>query len=178
MADNTASAPKESWLNWLAITTIFISICATIASFKGGGYSSKAMMSQIQASDLWAQYQSKSIKGYLYDTQADLLTLQAAGLTGPAAQAYQKKIDEYRKAIAHYKTDKEELSAKALALEATRDESQTHGGRFGYSVLFLQLSIMLGALSSIMKKKWLWYISIAIGCFGFVRFLNGFYLWF
>ena len=28
---------KEPWLNYLALTTVVIAVCATLATFKGGG---------------------------------------------------------------------------------------------------------------------------------------------
>ena len=57
-----ADEPREKWLNWLALTTLIFSAAATLASFKGGGYSGTAMMEQNMASDKWAYYQAKSIK--------------------------------------------------------------------------------------------------------------------
>ena len=68
-----AEEKKEQWLNYLALTTVIFAVCATLATFKGGGFSTKSIMSQSQASDEWALYQSKSIKSYLYQMQADKL---------------------------------------------------------------------------------------------------------
>ncbi|HEX9113470.1 MAG TPA: DUF4337 family protein, partial [Nitrospirota bacterium] len=60
-----AEEKKEPWLNYLALTTVVFAVCATLSTLKGGGYGSKAVISQAQASDQWAYFQSKSIKGYL-----------------------------------------------------------------------------------------------------------------
>ena len=65
-----AEEKKEGWLNLLALTTVILAVCATLATFKGGGHSTKAVLSQSQASDQWAYYQAKGIKGNLYEVEA------------------------------------------------------------------------------------------------------------
>ncbi len=44
---------KDPWLNYLALTTVIFAVCATLSTLNGGGYGSKAMMSQSQSSDQW-----------------------------------------------------------------------------------------------------------------------------
>jgi len=57
-----AEEKKETWLNYLALTTVILAVCATLSTFKGGGYSTRSVMSQTQASDQCAYFQAKSIK--------------------------------------------------------------------------------------------------------------------
>lgn len=66
---------KERWLSYLALTTIIFAVCATLATFKGGGFSTRSVLSQSQASDQWAYYQAKGIKSYLYEMQKEKLEL-------------------------------------------------------------------------------------------------------
>ena len=61
---------KEPWLNLLALTTVILAVCATLATFRGGGYSTRTVLSQSHASDQWAYYQAKGIKGNLYEVEA------------------------------------------------------------------------------------------------------------
>ena len=58
-----AEEKKEPWLSWLALSTVILAVCATLSTFKGGGYSTRSVMSQTQAPDQWAYFQAKSIKG-------------------------------------------------------------------------------------------------------------------
>ena len=64
--------PKKVWKDriptLIAITTLILAVCATLSSFKAGGYSTKMILSQSQASDQWAYYQAKSIKETAYQT--------------------------------------------------------------------------------------------------------------
>ncbi len=65
-----ADDKKEPWLNLLALTTVILAVCATLATFKGGGYSTRTVLSQSLASDQWAYYQAKGIKFNLYELEA------------------------------------------------------------------------------------------------------------
>ena len=79
-----AEEKKETWLNWLALTTVIFAVCATLSTFKGGGYSTRSVLSQTRASDQWAFYQAKSIKGYLYEVQREKLELERDAGRGSA----------------------------------------------------------------------------------------------
>ena len=76
----TTDNKKESWLTYMAITTVLIAVAATLSTFKGGGYSTRSLLNQTKASDQWAFYQSKSIKSYIYDMRRENLELQIATL--------------------------------------------------------------------------------------------------
>jgi len=105
-----AEEKKEPWLNYLALTTIVLAVCATMATFKGGGFSTRSVLSQTQASDQWAFFQSKSIKGYLCEMQKDQLEMQvktlAAKLSPEIAADYRRQIEGYASKIARYESEK------------------------------------------------------------------------
>jgi hypothetical protein len=170
-----AEEKKEPWLNYLALTTVIFAVCATLSTLKGGGYGSKAVMSQSQASDQWSYYQSKSIKGYLYELQRDKLDLELkTGVRGAAE--YRKKIQFYQDEISRYKGEKEEIMKKAQGLEANRDDAQKHSGAFGMAAMFLQIAILLSSIAALMKQKYFWFLGLVSGVFGLVYFFNGFFL--
>jgi phage regulator Rha-like protein len=137
-------------------------------------------MSQTQASDQWAYFQAKSIKGYLYEMQKEQYELTLKDLSGKAAQAtvadYKKKIAEYEKKIARYDSEKAQIQKDAKALETVRDDAKNHGQAFGIAVIFLQIAILLASIAALMKKKPLWFLSMAVGLAGIVYFINGFFL--
>jgi len=174
-----ADKEKAKWLNYLSITTILIALCATLSTYMGGNHSSQSMQSQIQASDQWAFFQSKSIKEYLYEVQLDNLQTQLlAAQPGAASDSIKKHISEYTHNIDKYKTEKEQISKEAKRLEAIRDDSQKHGNAFGLAVVFLEVSILLSSIAGLIKIKPMWYLSMLPGLIGIVYFLNGFLLLF
>ncbi len=174
-----AEEKKEPWLNWLALTTIIFAVCATLSTLKGGGYGSKAMMSQSQASDQWSFYQAKSIKGYVYDLQKEQFEMDLKALKRTASRSlvedYQNKIDGYADKIKKYENEKAEIMKTAQSLEAVRDEAQKHSGAFGLAAMFLQIAILLSSIAALMKRKFFWYFGLLSGIFGLVYFFNGFF---
>ena len=174
-----AEDKKEPWLNYLALTTIIFAVAATMSTFKGGGYSTRSMLSQEQASNKWSYFQSKSLKLYLYETQKDVLELDTKSMKkeeGPVIAAYQKKISEYKQSIKRYDSEKADIKKDAEHLETLRDEAQKHSQAFGMAVIFLQISILLSSIGALIKRKYLWYMAIGIGAVGLFYFINGFLL--
>ena len=103
---------KEKWTTYLAITTVLIAVCATLSTFKGGGYSTKSLLNQTRASDNWSDYQSKSIKGYIYDLQKEKLQLELDEMkenkiSPKIEDEYLKKITSYSDRVGKYKHEKD-----------------------------------------------------------------------
>jgi len=177
-----AEEKKEKWLSWLALTTVVFAVGATLATFKGGSYSTRALLCQTQASDQWAFYQAKSIKANLYVLQKEQLELQL-GLLGPAAStdaraAYGGRIAAGALRILKYEQEQTKIKADAEALEKNRDDSKRHQAAFGVAVIFLQITILLSSVAALMKRRTLWYAALVLGTIGMVQFANGFLLFF
>jgi len=78
---------RRPWLNYLSLTTVVLAVCAMQATFKAGGYSTRSVLLQNQASDQWAYFQVKSIKEYLYELQHEKLKLEFAALKRQSPRA-------------------------------------------------------------------------------------------
>lgn len=177
-----AEEAKEKWLNYVALTTVIFAVCATLSTFKGGGYSTRSVLSQTQASNQWSYFQAKSIKGYLYENQLESIELDLKknkGHLSPEMTAeYDNKINFYRQKIKKYDQEKAEISREAKRLDLVRDDAQKHSSIFGLAVIFLQIAILLCSISALMKKKPLWIIGSITGAVGVIYFANGFLLFF
>lgn len=169
---------QDAWLNYLALTTVIFAVCATLSTFKGGGFSTKSVINQAQASDEWAYYQAKSIKSYIYQVQVEKLELDLMGLQPAMAQKlaiiYTDKITDYKKKIEKYEKEKSEAQAKAKQLEGVRDEAQMHSKAFGMAVIYLQIAILLSSIAGLLKKKVVWFGGTLAGLMGLVYFVDGF----
>jgi hypothetical protein len=169
-----ADEPKAAWLNWLAITTIIFSACATLSTFKGGGYSTKAVLAQTNASNQWAYFQAKSVKQHTCELQHDAFELQLMQVSDSnLARNYRVKLADLDKDIGRYDREKGQISDSAKALEQAKVDFQKHSGRFGLSVVYLQVAIMFSALAALIKQKYVWVLGVLVGSFGLVNFING-----
>ena len=167
---------KPSWMNWMSLATVILAVCATLSTFKGGGYSTQSVINQTLASDQWAFYQAKSTKQHLYELQLDQMKLQLLQLpaNGAVAGEYQKTIEKYTAEITRYALEKKEIEAKAQEIEKLRDEAKSRGKPFGLAVMFLQVAILLNSIAGLMKAKKVWWASVPVGLMGLVFFADGF----
>ena len=155
-----------SFLRWISLTTALLAALAAIASLKAGATVNEALVLktdatrlQAQASDQWAYYQAKGIKGVV--TESAINTWEAAGKSAPPRLAAQS---------ARYLAQQDSISRKAKELEHQRDEksreaevllSQHHV--YAAAVALLQISIALGAIAALTGSRLVWFGSIGLG---------------
>jgi uncharacterized membrane protein len=175
-----AEEKKETWLNYLALTTVIFAVCATLSTFKGGGFSTRSVLAQTQASDQWAYYQAKSIKGYIYETQKEKfeLELKASGpkMARSMVEDYTQRIESYSRKIKKYEEEKKQIEQEARKFEGVKEDAQRHAQIFGMAVIFLQIAILLSSIAALLKKKIVWMLGLILGVVGLVYFMNGFFL--
>ncbi len=178
-----AEERKERWYTYMAVTTILIAVTASLSTFKGGGYSTRSLLNQTKASDQWAYFQAKSIKGYIFDMRRENLELQMKMLENQkgneaAISSFKGKIEEYKKNIQKYEEEKATIQKDAASFENQRDESKKHSEKFGIAVIFLQISILLSSIATLSKKRFIWLCSLVLGVIGIFYFIDGFFLFF
>ena len=183
-ADRAAQKEKEkreAWTKYTSLSLVCLAVLAAVATQWGGKYSSRTLVNlndstfnQAQASDQWSYYQAKSIKQNLYEMSRDQLT--KVGETPDPATA--KQIDKMNSKIDKYEKDKADIQKEAKAFERVRDERRagaTHaskqGGEMGLSVSIFQISIAMGSICLVVKKKGLWYLSLALGALAVAQML-------
>lgn len=170
---------REKWINYLALTTVVLAVAATLSSFKLEHYSVDSVLKQAMASDQWAFYQSKSIKGYLYDLQKEKLELELKTfektVSPDIAQEYRTRVESYGDEVTRYHKEKADIMKDAKHLEKERDESQERREIFGEAIIFLQMGILLSSIAALMRKKSIWYVGSLVGVIGIVYFANGFF---
>ena len=172
---------KERWLNYLSLSTVILAVCATLATFKGGSFSTRSVMSQTQADDQWAFYQAKGLKASLYEIQKERLEmeLQEGTVATPVGIAsHKEKIAAYTDKITRYTSEKNVIEEEAKHMEIVREDAQRHAQVFGIAVIFLQIAILLSSIAALLKKKMVWYLGVVLGLVGVVYFANGFLLFF
>jgi len=173
-----ADEKKEPWLNLLALTTVILAVCATLATFKGGGYSTKTVLNQAMASDQWAYFQAKGIKGNLYEVEAMRLRRDLELAPRASIPLLEKSLADVEKKVAKYDGEKAEIQKKATAYEDAKADAQRHGAPFGLAVIYLQIGILLSSIAALLKQKPVYWAGLVVGLLGLVYFANGFLLFF
>lgn len=171
---------KEAWLGYLALATVIFAVCATLSTFKWSSFSTLSVMSQSQASDQWAHFQSKGIKAYLYQMQAEKMEIELMDLpllsSRDTVRIYKSRVEDYKNRVERYESEKAEIGVKAKQLEQVRDEAQLHANAFGRALIYLQIAILLSSIAGLLKKKIIWYGGMGTGVIGLVCFVDGYVL--
>lgn len=171
-SDRQAQKDKEkrdAWTKYVSLSTIMLAVLAAIATQKGAGFSSATMkqlneatFEQAQASDNWAFYQAKGIKGSIYQQEGEVL--------GSTAAADPKRLAAIQKTVDRYKGEQEQISKDAKDHESKRDAARVAASRaadssrgMGLATTIFQIAIALGGITLIVKKRWLWAASLACG---------------
>jgi hypothetical protein len=180
MRDSMSEEKKDKWLSYVSVSTILFAVCATLSTFKGGQYSTKTVLNQLNVANSWAYYQSKDLKSYLHEIQKDQLELAVrySSLPKEAAEEYTNKIAAYDEKIKKYDVQKKDIERDAKAYESDIKLTQGYSQNFGMAVIFLQIAILLASISALMKKISLWYGSLSVGSIGITYFCNGFFSFF
>ncbi len=184
-ADRAAQKEKEAreaWTKYTSLSLVFIAVLAAIASQWSGKYSGRVLVAlndatfhQAQASDQWAYYQAKSIKQNLYEMakeQLDALPLSATGTEATAKEKLGARVTKYAQ-------DQKAIQTEARRLEAARDaargvatEANARGGGMGLAISILQISIALGSICLVTKRKSLWYLSLGFAVLGALKMVE------
>ncbi len=171
-ADHQAQKDKEkrdAWTKYVSLSTICLAVLAAIATQKGGGYTSATMkelneatFNQAQASDQWAYYQAKGIKQSIYELERDRVTAEGVADT--------KELAGLAAKITKYDGEKKDISTQAKAFEEKRNEARLLaakasdlGRKLGLATTIFQISIALGGICLVVKKRWLWAGSLGLG---------------
>ena len=158
-------------LRWISLTTGILAALAAIASLRAGATVNEALVLKTEAtrlqavaSDQWAYYQAKGIKGAI--AQGAMNSWQASGKPVPSilqteASRYASQQDTIRKAAARFEQQRDQRSAEADVLL-----EQHHS--FAASVALFQIAIALGAIAALTRVSLVWYCSLAAGAIGVV----------
>lgn len=134
---------------------VLISILAALLAISEAGGSSAqntSVSANIEASNLWAFFQAKTIRMTTMRTAADALeTSVPDNLPPEKAAAFAKRIGDWRAAASRYDSEPEtgegrkELAAKAKAAETRRDRALAAYHMFEYGSAALQIAIVLSS---------------------------------
>lgn len=143
----------------VALTIAILGVALALISTIGDNAQSESLLAATRASSQWAYFQSKSIKEHTYRTQADVLAISRE----PGAADLQAR---YVSELERYGREKDEIRASAEAQEAIVAAEGAINDRCDQASLLLQVGIVLGSISILVRWPLLWFVSIGLGLGG------------
>ncbi|MDA8077983.1 MAG: DUF4337 domain-containing protein [Nitrospiraceae bacterium] len=163
----------------VAFTTAIFAVMLAITSLGGNNAMKGMLLSQQQASDQWAFYQSKVIREHLYRLQKMQLEAgTASSAKAPAAdlQRVQALIKDLAKEEARYNSEKKTIEQEARRLERERDINNAKDPYFDYAEVMLQIAIVMASISILSLSRPVFYFALAAATVGSLLCLNGYLL--
>ena len=148
-----------SWISWVAMSTAVLAVLAAIAGLLSGSRVNEAMMRQIEAADHWSYYQAKGIKAAVLDAKMSL---------GAAPN------EQDREKAARYQEEQNEIQKEAHESEADAKHDFRQHEVFARGVTLFQIAIAVAAISALTKRRFYWFVSLALGLIGCFFLARGF----
>jgi hypothetical protein len=162
----------------IAVLALFLSFAETL----GKSAQTEVTTKNIEASDLWAFFQAKTIRMTQLNTAAEEMTVAAAGVTDPAAKdAMTKQIDAWKKTAARYDSEpsthegRRELQERAMAAEEERDLATAKYHHYELSSAAFQIGIVLASAAVITGMAALVWLAGVLGLLGLGLLALGLY---
>lgn len=160
MSDEELHIPHEGHgttplSQWVAIFTAILAALGAVVGFAGSHLmnevlltKNEAVLRKSEATNEWNHYQSVSTKAHLTELAQELVAPERAS-----------QFDERMK---KYAAQKDELMAKARALDAASAEAVQEALRlnkphnlFAGAMIFLQIAISIASITALTQRRWL-----------------------
>ena len=165
-----ASSENRKIALLIAVIALFLALSETL----GKGAQTESIAKNVEASNLWAFFQAKSIRRTVVQTAADQGKLGLGAGDDSAKTALQKQIDEWQKTAARYRSEPEtgegteQLSSRAKHAEEDRDLATAKYHHFELASAAFQIAIVLASATIITGMMALAWISGALALVGLV----------
>jgi hypothetical protein len=164
----------------IALLIAVIALCLALSETLGKGAQTESISKNVEASNLWAFFQAKSIRRTAVQTAAEQGKLNLATTTDEAAKAaLQKQIDDWQKTAARYRSEpetgegSEQLAERAKHAEHERDEATAKYHHFELASAAFQIAIVLASATIITGMIALAWVSGLVTLAGIVMTLLG-----
>ena len=161
----------------IAVLALFLAFSETL----GKSAQTAALSDNVEASNLWAFFQAKTIRMTTLRTAAEQVQIAADSNTDPATKtAMVKTIDTWKKTAARYDDEPEtgegrkQLTVRAQEAEHKRDLSLARYHHYEFASAAFQIGIVLASATIITGMIVLAWLSGALGVIGLAFTAIGF----
>ena len=153
-ADQAKEASNEN--RKIALLIAVIALCLALSETLGKGAQTESISRNVEASNLWAFFQAKSIRRTTVQTAAEQGKLSLSTAPDDATKAaLQKQIDDWNKTAQRYRSEpetgegSEELAKRAKHAEHERDEATAKYHHYEIASAAFQIGIVLASATII-----------------------------
>ena len=163
---------------------LMIAVLALVLAFSetlGNGSQTKALSENIEASNLWAFFQAKTIRRTTVQTASESAALELPNAQGPAKEAIEKQMASWKAAAERYESEpatnegRKELMVRAKAAETKRDTALAAYHHYEVASAAVQIAIVLASAEIVTGVAFLSGIAGLLGIVGVAFCVIGFW---
>ena len=164
-----------------ALMIIVLAALLAISEMAGKHAQTASIAYNIEANDLWAFYQARTIRSTILRTTSELAELLPADPAPERFEARKARVAAWQKTADRYESDpasgegRKELGERAKAVTALRDQKLNTYHDFEYSSAALQLAIVMASAAVLTELVLLEVVSAGLGLLGLGLALLGWF---
>ena len=171
---------EQERARWIGIYVGVLAVLLALCSMLGSNATKDATRANIEVTDTYAYVQAKNTRQMLLRNHAEGLELMLAATPAMPADVrarVEDRIREHRMWADRYETDgkegKQELLAKAQALETERDINLRKDPYYDWAQALIQIAIVLASVALVTGGRRVLLASISVGALGAIMLVNG-----
>jgi hypothetical protein len=169
LQEHAEHAKHDPTLAPVSLTMAILAVLVAIVSLLGHRAATEAVLNQAKASDQWAYYQAKTIRGHEDKLFANLTAITTAS----NAEALAKVREEYLQEAERYKDDQKEIEAEARKLEQEVALEQRRANRYDLGEVFLEIALVITSITLLSGRRVFWHLGLLMGTIGVVLAATG-----
>lgn len=171
-AQDTLQEVRDKGGRYAALMIAALAAFLAIVEVSGGNAEQDATKSNIDAANLWAFFQAKTIRRSNLQQLVELVELELPDLPPEHAARTRQRLELWRATADRYESEpstnegRKELAVRAKAAEDVRDRALAEDNMFDYASAALQLAIVLASASIVIGIAWLMWLAGGFGLIG------------
>jgi len=172
LAEHAEHAAHDPSLAPVTVTMAVLAVLVATVSLLGHRAHTEEILFQNKATDIWNEYQAKSIRRHGYEQFTDLLSISDFKDVEAAA----KMKEKYSREIERYKDDQDKLQAEARSLEGEVGAEGRKANRFDLGEVCLEAALVITSMTIITRRRIFWYGGSVLALVGLGLAATGFFV--
>jgi hypothetical protein len=161
LRESAKRAREDKSLAAVSLTMAVFAVLVAVASLLGHRAHTEEVVLQAKASDQWAYYQAKNIRGH----EDELFVAANSG----AAEVR----DKYAQEAERYKHEKDEIQNEARKLEGEVATERKRANRYDLAEVFLEIGLVITSITLLSGRRIFWHLGIVFGVVGIAVAVSG-----
>jgi Domain of unknown function (DUF4337) len=175
---NPTAEKQKSRLNaYVAISIALLATFLGICKVKDDNIVQAMQQAQADEVDSWNFYQARNLREEINKTAAAALKVQKLSQPPAIQAAYDQQIAQFQKATQEQDSKKVDQQTAAKEARAKYDQLNYHDDQFDLSDALLAIAISMLAVTSLVQKRWLFYVAMVPTALGVLMGCAGLFGW-